>query len=91
MYEITKKWLCLNNIKYDKLIINSTDKLTICKENKINYFIDDNYETCNKIYQTTGIKVMLYTTKYNKNINVDFIRVFSWRKILKYIIKKEKQ
>lgn len=85
MYEFTSKWLFLNKINYDKLIVNCNNKLAACKENKIGLFIDDNFKTCKDIYENSKIKVLLYTTKYNKNIDTDCMRVFNWREILLYI------
>lgn len=91
MYEFTEKWLLSNEINYDKLLVNCNDKLSICKENEIDLFVDDNFNTCNKIYKNSKTKVLLYTTKYNKNINADFVRVFKWKEILSYVIDLKKE
>lgn len=91
MYKFTENWLLRNGINYDKLFVNCNDKLSICEKNKIDLFIDDNFNTCNNIYKNSKIKVLIYTTKYNKNINTNFMRVFNWQEILSYVIKFKKE
>lgn len=78
---ITKKMLNENNIPFDKLMINSRNKLQICKENAIEIFIEDSYETCQEL-EENGIKTFLMTTKMNKDINNGTIeRVKDWNEI----------
>lgn len=91
MYELTKKWLLKNQINYDKLFVNSNDKLSICKDNDIDIFIDDNVDICSNIFKNSKINVVLYTTRYNKNIKTSFKRVFNWQQILLYVKKIEKE
>lgn len=45
-YEQSKVWLDKNNIIYDKLIVNSRDKGTVCAEEKIDILIDDSINNC---------------------------------------------
>ena len=66
-----------NKIKYDKLFVNSKDKLSICKENNIDIYVDDNFDICNNIFKNSKIDVIIYTTKYNENIKTKFKRVFN--------------
>ena len=83
MYILTKQWLIKNNIKFDKLIINCTDKLKECLKNNIMLFIDDNYLTCKKIHDSNKIRVLLYETNYNKKyIHSKLERVKNWKEIL---------
>ena len=91
IYELTEKWLLKNKIKYDKLFVNSKDKLSICKENNIDIYVDDNFDICNNIFKNSKIDVIIYTTKYNENIKTKFKRVFNWHQILLYIKKVEKE
>ncbi len=91
MYELTKEWLLKNQINYDKLFVNSNDKLSICKDNDIDIFIDDNVDICNNIFENSKINVVLYTTRYNKNIETNFKRIFNWRQILLYVKKIEEE
>lgn len=78
---ITKKTLEENNIPYDKLIVNASDKLKFCKEHNIEIFIEDSYDTCKEL-QENGIKSYLMTTRMNENIETgDIERVSSWDEI----------
>lgn len=90
---ITIKTLKDNNIPYDKLIINASDKLKFCKENGIEIFIEDSYDTCRQL-EENGIKTYLMTTKMNQNIDaVEIERVKDWneiyQKVKSYIEKVE--
>lgn len=85
--DITIKSLQMNNIPYDKLIINACDKLQVCKENKIEVFIEDSYETCKQL-EECGIKTYLMTTKMNESIDSGNIeRVNDWNEIYNKIQK----
>lgn len=78
---ITVKTLKDNNIPYDKLIINASDKLKFCQQNNIQIFIEDSYETCKQL-EENGIKTFLMTTKMNENIDAENIeRVHDWNEI----------
>lgn len=78
---ITKNTLAENNIPYDKLIINASDKLKVCKEYDIDIFIEDSFDTCKEL-QENGIKSYLMTTKMNENIETgDIERVSCWDEI----------
>lgn len=78
---ITKNSLAENNIPYDKLIINASDKLKVCKEYDIDIFIEDSYDTCKEL-EGNGIKSYLMTTKMNENIDTgDIERVSCWDEI----------
>lgn len=83
---ITKETFRKYNIPYVKLIMNVDDKLKFCKENDVEVFIEDSYETC-KSLQENGIKAYLMTTKMNRNIVDDKIeRVSSWDEVYEKII-----
>lgn len=83
---ITKETFRKYNIPYDKLIMNVDDKLKFCKENDVEVFIEDSYETCKNL-QENGIKAFLMTTKMNRNIVDDKIeRVSSWDEVYEKII-----
>lgn len=83
--EITKKSLKDNNIPYDKLVINISDKLKYCKENGIEIFIEDSFDTCKQL-EGIGIKTFLMTTKMNQELNEgDIERVNNWDELYKKI------
>lgn len=76
--KITKDSFNRYNIPYDKLIINTPDKLAACIENKIDLYVDDSYETCKKLINN-GIKAYLKTSPINKNIKDDeIVRIDDW-------------
>ena len=84
---ITRKSLADFNIPYDSLNMHIIDKLTFCKENEIEVFIEDSYETCKELLDN-GIKSILMTTKMNENIHdKDIIRVKNWNEIYEEIKK----
>lgn len=82
---ITKKWLEANNINYDKLIINSHDKLEIAKNEDIKLFIDDSIRNCEMI-SSGNIKTYMFLTennKYYENENIE--KVISWDELYEKI------
>ncbi len=90
--QITKDALEKNDIPYDKLIINASDKLKVCMEENIELFIEDSYDTCRKLTDN-NIKSILMTTKMNEKIeDNDITRVNNWDEIYieiqKYINEK---
>lgn len=75
---ITEKWLELNNIKYDKLIINSHNKLEIAKQEKIDIFVDDSIRNCEMI-SSGNIKTYMFSTDNNNYYENEKIeKVISW-------------
>ena len=84
---ITRKSLENFNIPYDSLNLHISDKLTFCKENKIDVLIEDSYETCKELADN-GIKSILMTTKMNTDIETKgIIRVNNWDEIYEEIEK----
>lgn len=85
-YKTTIKELKDNNINYDKLICDF-DKAKVCKNEKIDLFIDDSIENCNNV-DKLGIKTLLFNSKNNIRVETKLIRVNSWEEIYEKIIKK---
>lgn len=84
---ITKATFEKYNIPYDKLIMNVDNKLEFCKQNGVEVFIEDSYETCKNL-QENGIKAYLMTTNMNRNINDNNIeRITSWDEVYDKISK----
>ena len=84
--EITKQWLKENNIEYDGLFLNASDKLQLVKDNNIDVFIDDSFNNCKKIANNTDVKVYMMNSKINEALNDEKItRVFSWAEIYSLI------
>ena len=76
--EETKKWLEKYNIKYDKLVINSQDKVKVAKENNIEIFVDDSIKNCVQM-SNSKIKTYIMDSIINKEFEDKNIkRVYSW-------------
>lgn len=75
---VTEKWLEANNIKYDKLIINSHNKLEIAKQENIEIFLDDSIRNC-EMLSSGNIKTYMFSTENNKYYeNENISKVSSW-------------
>jgi len=82
---ITEKWLEVNNINYDKLIINSHNKLEIAQKENIELFVDDSIRNCEMI-SSGKIKTYMFSTvnnDYYKNENIE--KVTSWNEFYENI------
>ena len=90
--EITEKWLKDNNVEYDELIINASDKLKIAQEKNIDIFIDDSFKNCKSISDNTTAKVYIMNTKANENLeDKDIKRVYSWPEVYSLVNQKEEK
>ena len=88
--KLTENWLLENNVQYDKLFMNASDKVQLVKENNIDLFIDDSFNNCKQISENTNAKVYMMTSLVNKNLGDKKIkRVFSWPEIDDLISKEE--
>lgn len=82
-YERAKRWLDNNDIVYDKLVVNALDKAKICKELKIDLFIDDQLNNCINL-SNNGIHTIRLTNSKEEYTN--FVNIDNWNDIYKYII-----
>ncbi len=81
-YKQSEQWLKKNNIYYDKLIVNARNKGKVCKEEKVDLFIDDNINNCLDV-KKYGIKAISLNTN---NCYEDKIPIFdNWTDIYNYI------
>ncbi len=85
-YMLSKEWLDRNKIQYDKLIVNARDKAQICKNEKIDLFIDDKVSNCTDISKI-GIKTIRIAN--DNNIYDSFITFKDWKSIYQYINEME--
>lgn len=85
--KVTKRSLSKHKIPYDKLIISATDKKSICEEEHIDIFIDDNIDTCQTVAQL-GISVFLTNSTMNQ-VESELRRVMNWKEIEGLLIKEE--
>ena len=69
----TKQWLKDNEIAFDKLFVGRRDKEVICKEEKADFFIDDDINISMQVAEynkDSNIKVFVATTNYNENLQI---------------------
>lgn len=65
--------------------MNASDKLKVCKDEGIELFIEDSYDTCKELTEN-GIKSILMTTKMNEKIETENIpRVYNWDEVYEQI------
>lgn len=89
-YESTKMWLDRHGFKYDKLIINSYDKVSECKREKVDIFVDDLFRNCVNLNKNK-INVIMLLNERNRKYKVDegIVVAESWREIYDAICDKE--
>lgn len=84
-YLISKNYLDLNGIPYDKLIVNSLDKGKDCLLENIDIFIDDNVDNCKNV-NSVGVNTWQFDTIFAEKISgID--RVYSWEEVYNKIQK----
>ena len=75
---ITEKWLDRNNIKYDKLIINSQNKLEIAENENIDIFLDDSIRNCEMV-SSGEIKTYMFLSVNNEYYeNENIVKIKTW-------------
>ncbi len=83
---ITKKWLSINSIYYDEVIVNCANKYDYL-EDKSGFFIDDSYENCCNVSTLKCFKVIQISSRYGKKSNENNIKSLdNWNDISDYII-----
>jgi uncharacterized HAD superfamily protein len=78
-YATTHNYLIKNDIAFDKIIVDMVDKGEVCKEEKIDLFIDDDVLNCNSAIKA-GINTLLFDNVFNKE-NKDIQRVNNWGEV----------
>ena len=85
-YKLSKNWLDKNNIYYDRLIVNAREKASVCKNENIDLFIDDQLNNCLSV-ANVGIKTIMITDRiYNYN---EITQLQNWNEIYNYINEME--
>lgn len=81
-YKITKEFLDANNIAYDKIIVNCTDKYTYCLENNIDIMMDDEPKHINSISKM--IPIIAFEGMQNEDCEgKNIIKVNTWEQVYK--------
>lgn len=77
MQEIVIKWLDKYNFVYDKILFTHSNKLDICKKEKIDIMIEDKPSNINRISKL--IPVLCFDALYNEECSgKNIYRVYSW-------------
>jgi len=77
-YEESKEWLDKNEIKYDKIFVETDDKAKMCKELNIDVFIDDTPLKCLEV-ANTGVTTFIFDNIFNKDFrDVRIKHVYTW-------------
>jgi uncharacterized HAD superfamily protein len=78
--EVTKAWLKNNNIYYDKLNLNVSDKGKFCEENNIDLMIEDRPHHIESVRSVTPVLIM--NCSYNFELNLSNTKhVNNWLEI----------
>ena len=85
-YMLSKNWLDKNQIVYNKLIVNARNKDIVCKEEKIDIFIDDQLGNCLKV-ANIEIETIRFTSEKEKYDNI--VNISSWNDVYEYIRKRK--
>jgi hypothetical protein len=76
---LTKRWLKRHNFPLKEVYTtkNRAEKVTVALEQKLDYFIDDNFETFVEM-QNSGICAFLMDAPHNKKYNVGYKRIMNF-------------
>ena len=91
MIELAKKQLEDAKIKYDKIYWNTSNKVKICKEEKIDYMIDDYADICEDL-SSNQISTIYFRAKDNRILQEGkyLKEVSNWAEIYRYIYDNKK-
>lgn len=86
-YKLSYDWLVQNNIPFDELLVEYTDKTQICIDKKVDLFIDDRPKTLVKLNEV-GIKTIMIKNPHNEMLQNDgkFTFAENWNDVY-YIVK----
>ena len=89
MEEDAKRILEENNIKFDKYYFKQKDKLEVCKNEKIDYMIDDDYKIIEKLAEN-NIKTLYFRDSGLKKLKeTEYIKeVTTWGDIYRFLIER---
>lgn len=76
-----KKWFNNNNLLFDEIYTDASNKGKLCKDNNIDLLVDDLYENIISCINE-DVKVILF----NKNKDYKGLKTTSWNKVYKMIM-----
>lgn len=75
--DVTKHWLLDNNISYDKINFDVKNKGEFCRNNNIDFMIEDDPKNLRTLIGNTN--VIIFDYPYNRNIEFNnVLRAYSW-------------
>lgn len=78
VYGLTLEWLKKNDIIYDDIVFNASDKSKVALEKKLDVFIDDSFKNCISV-ANIGVKAYIIDSRTNKGLESENVtRVYSW-------------
>ena len=84
-YETTQEYLNKNNIKYDYIYVNSSDKNEVIKNNNIDILIDNSIKHCIEAVKI-GTRVIMMNHISNEKFN-NYEKANNWEEIYNLIKK----
>ena len=84
--KMTLEWLKKEHIPYHKLILNATNKAKICKEEKIDIFLDDDIKNCQEVYESS-IRTIIMDNQGNTLENDKIKRIYDFYDFYKCVKK----
>lgn len=83
-YQVSSKYLNINNIYYDKLYVAGGNKAEICKLENIDLLIDDNIDNC-LATKKEGIEVLCF----NPIDKIELESIDTWNELNNYIERRK--
>ena len=77
-YQTSYNYLIKNNIPFDKLIVNASNKAEICLKENIDLFIDDSTKNC-KAVAKKGIPTFQFNSVFEPNSKLN--KGTSWEEV----------
>lgn len=85
----TLEWLKENDIVYDEIVLDASDKAKVAIEKKLDMFLDDSFQNCVAV-ASHGVQTFIMDTRVNKGLVDDKIeRVYSWPDFYSKIKRRE--
>ena len=72
---VTEDWLKRNNLPAAP-VVHTLDKVSACREHRVDIFVEDNYENFVEI-NNDGTKCLLMDRPYNRKYDVGFSRIYN--------------
>ena len=85
MLKVTMKWLDKYGFKYHKLLMGIDEKGSVCKEELVDLFIDNDLKHIREVSEK-NIDTLLMTDDFNQE-DTEFRRVTTWEEVYDYVVR----